>query len=245
MKLNNPSPGGGGGSGDMTKAVYDPQNAGKISGGTTGVGTGGVLSMVAAATNAGSITTDGGSGTAGGDINTTGAGQGGGSILTYANGTGAGGSIKTFGGDAGAGGSIDTHDGGGSINTRGTGSIELGAAGTRTTLTGAASADRSIAFPDAAGTVLLANGSGAALTDITAGQVGAAPSTQGVAADTGWGTQTFVGDKTVLVPDYDASTFSAAAALVGLDALNAQVGVLTDVVAALRIALALALRPNA
>jgi hypothetical protein len=52
------------------------------------------------------------------------------------------------------GGNINT-SGGGSIDTSGTGSIGLGATGTRTTLTGTASADRAIALPDASGTVAL------------------------------------------------------------------------------------------
>jgi len=60
------------------------------------------------------------------------------------------------GGSDAAGGSITTSNGGGSINTTGQGSIELGAAGgNRTTLTGNATTDRAIAFPDASGTLLL------------------------------------------------------------------------------------------
>ncbi len=138
----------------MDKGVYDPQNAGKISGDTTGVGAGGVLSMVAGANPAGSITTDATTGT-GGSINTGGgSGGSGGSVLTYG-GTGvAGGFIDTYG-DTSAGGSIDTHDGGGSINTRGVGLIELGAVGTRTSLVGTASADRSISLPNKAGTLAI------------------------------------------------------------------------------------------
>jgi hypothetical protein len=55
----------------------------------------------------------------------------------------------------GAGGSIDLSQGGGSINTRGTGSIGLGVSGTRTTLTGTATADRAISLPNASGTIAL------------------------------------------------------------------------------------------
>lgn len=75
--------------------------------------------------------------------------------------TGDGGSISTNDG----GGSIDTSNGGGAINTRGTGSIEFGIAGTRTTLTGTATADRAISLPDAAGTLALTS-------DITKSAVG-------------------------------------------------------------------------
>lgn len=110
----------------MTKAVYDPQNSGKISGGTTGAGTGGQLTMTADVANGGSISTAG--------FSTS------------------GGNITTYGGSA-AGGDIATHDGGGSINTRGTGSIQLGLVGSRTTISGNASVDRSVALPDASGTV--------------------------------------------------------------------------------------------
>jgi len=154
----------GSGSGDMTKAVYDPQDVGYISGATgaatnsgTG-GTGGVLFLYGGNgdTNigglAGTVITVGGNGDAtgnggnGGDIDTRGGiGNDGGHN---------GGSINTSGNLA-PGGSINTSDGGGSINTRGTGSIGLGASGTRTTVTGTATADRGIAFPNASGTVAL------------------------------------------------------------------------------------------
>jgi len=109
-------------------------------------------------------------GGAGGDIRT----YGGNGFATGSSGGdrpgGSGGTIDTSGGNASAGvagraggsittsnggGSIDTSNNGGSISTRGTGSIGLGASGTRTTLTGTASADRAIALPDASGTVAL------------------------------------------------------------------------------------------
>jgi hypothetical protein len=89
---------------------------------------------------------------AGGAINTSGfEGTAGGDILTYG-GEQAGGSILTYGGEQ-AGGSVETYDGGGSINTRGTGSIQFGATGTRTTLGGTATANRAISLPNASGTI--------------------------------------------------------------------------------------------
>jgi hypothetical protein len=216
----------GGGSGDMTKAVYDPRNLNKITGlqgsGPVGVGggVGGVLTMVGGDSglspqgpgggsggSAGEINTSGGhgftSGEIGGDygggnggtINTSGSnasdgtnGESGGNINTSNGGgdittSGSGGDITTSGsgGDINTsifGGSIDTSNGGGSISTRGTGSIGLGISGTRTTLTGTASADRAISLPNASGTLLLTNGSGASLTgtaaSLTAGEATAA-----------------------------------------------------------------------
>ncbi len=137
----------------MTKAVYDPQAVGKISGGTTGAGTGGVLSMVGSDVNAGTITTDAGAAAPGGNIDTHGGGAtaDGGRIATYGI-NAAGGSINTYGVNS-IGGSIDTYDGGGSIDTRGTGTIQLGANGTRTILNGGATSNRNITFMDADGTV--------------------------------------------------------------------------------------------
>jgi ribosomal protein S30 len=54
-----------------------------------------------------------------------------------------------------ASGSITTADGGGFIDTRGTGSIGLGVTGTRTTLTGTATANRALSLPNASGTLAL------------------------------------------------------------------------------------------
>ena len=55
-----------------------------------------------------------------------------------------------------SGGSINTAAGGGAIDTAGTGSIELGVTGTRTTFTGAASGtNKSIALPNLSGTVVV------------------------------------------------------------------------------------------
>jgi len=214
------------GSGDMTKAVYDPRNLNLITGlpgdGPVGVGggVGGALDMSGGDSglspqgpgggsggSAGEINTSGGngftsgepggdySGGNGGTINTSGSnasdgtnGEPGGNINTSNGGgdittSGSGGDIITsgFGGSIDtsvSGGSIDTSNGGGSISTRGTGSIGLGISGTRTTLTGTATADRAISLPNASGTLLLTDGSGASLTgtaaSLTAGEATAA-----------------------------------------------------------------------
>jgi hypothetical protein len=100
----------------------------------------------------------------GGSINTSGGGSintsGGGPINTSNNGgaintSNNGGAINTFGTNESIGGSIDTSDGGGSINLRGTGSVGFGINGTRTTVVGTATADRSISLPDASGVLAL------------------------------------------------------------------------------------------
>jgi len=153
----------GGGTGDMTKAVYDPRNLNKITGlpgadnGAQTGGLGGSISIEGgnAGANAGedggiagAITMSGGDGASGQ------AGAAGGAITTAAYNQYAGGNINTSASAFLPGGNINT-SGGGSIDTSGTGSIGLGATGTRTTLTGTASADRAIALPDASGTVAL------------------------------------------------------------------------------------------
>jgi hypothetical protein len=158
-------------------------NGGSItSNGATGVSaaTGGSLNMSGGNNGngtigfrGGNITTTGTATSAGGDINTS----GGGSINTSGGGGGSirldgsdpilpsgsidtralserGGNIETWGNNS-AGGSISTYDGGGSINTRGKGSIEFGTTGQRTTLTGTATANRAISLPDASGTIAL------------------------------------------------------------------------------------------
>lgn len=149
-----------GGAGDMTKAVYDPQNAGRISGITSGLNTGGTLSLDANANgSAGSISTAAGLGvgSSGGYILCNG-GVGdnspGGIVQTFGGGStnASGGSLITSGGTL-PGGSISTYDGGGSINTRGVGSIEFGVAGTRTTLNGQAASDITVLLPTTAGTL--------------------------------------------------------------------------------------------
>ena len=103
----------------------------------------------------GAINTTSGGGTintssGGGSINTS---NDGGSINTSGLEGYVGGDINTSASGDAAGGSIDTSVGGGSINTRGTGSIGLGVSGTRTTLTGTATADRAISLPNASGTI--------------------------------------------------------------------------------------------
>jgi hypothetical protein len=79
-----------------------------------------------------------------------------------------GGSIDVSGGVGGDGGSVKTSNGGGNIDTTGTGSIQLGTFGTRTTLTGTATADRAITLPDAAGVVALQSYVDAAIAAILA-----------------------------------------------------------------------------
>ena len=80
------------------------------------------------------------------------------SAVAYSHGAGSlnmsGSSDLSFDDDL-SGGSITTKDGGGSIDTTGTGSIGLGTIGTRTTLTGTATANRAISLPDKGGTIAL------------------------------------------------------------------------------------------
>jgi hypothetical protein len=156
---------------------------GSTSSGTGVGGTGGILVLTG---GNGEIGGSGNGGSAG-YINTSGAngnasnnGGNGGNIYTYG-GDANGGSISTQGG-ALAGGSIETYDGGGSISTRGTGSIELGVVGTRTTLTGSATTDQAISLPDASGTIAL-------LSDIPA-DTGITQLTGDVTAGPGNGSQT-------------------------------------------------------
>ena len=74
------------------------------------------------------------------------------------------------------GGSIITADGGGSIDTRNTGSIELGFNGTRTTVSGTATANRSINLPNESGTLALTQQSGDyEITDSTKGIIMKSP----------------------------------------------------------------------
>lgn len=165
-----------GGGGDMQKSVYDPQGAGYISGDTEGSNQGGLLSMDAGAAGiggsvttygtdsgaGGSISTNGGSspGANGGTISTNGSTESGGHIDTSSH-VHAGGNIDTFGGADLDGGDINTSNGGGSIDTRGSGSIQLGAAGTRTTVVGsAAEGDKTITLPNRTGTIIVPGNSG-------------------------------------------------------------------------------------
>jgi hypothetical protein len=114
----------------------------------------------------GSINTSGSSGFPGGSINlVSDANALAGSINMSSSNTNEGGSINTYGAGS-AGGSIDTWGGGGSINTRGTGSIGLGVSGTRTTLTGTATADRAISLPNRGGTVVVSDTSAGSGSDV-------------------------------------------------------------------------------
>jgi len=97
----------------------------------------------------------------GGYISTAGNTSAGGNIDTSGS-TTAGGNIYTNGVTA-AGGSIDTSDGGGSISTRGVGSIGLGVAATRTTLVGQATSARTVTLPDATGELALVSTFAAAM----------------------------------------------------------------------------------
>jgi hypothetical protein len=138
-------------------------NAGAFTGGTGGsvdVRGGNALSPGGNGGNGGSINLRGGdaeynqgeAGEPGGSIDLSGSNfGGGGSINLSSSGNGNGGSIDMSAG----GGSLITSLGGGSIDTRGTGSIELGVSGTRTTLTGTATAARAISLPNASGTLAL------------------------------------------------------------------------------------------
>lgn len=97
-----------------------------------------------------------------------------GSIYTWNDGQPHG-SINTGWGNSNIyGGSINTSEGGGSIDTRGTGSIEFGSVGTRTTLAGTATADRDISLPDSDGTLIVQGGNSITTYDgdITIGDLG-------------------------------------------------------------------------
>jgi len=134
------------GAGSINLSAGGAANFGNSSGGSI-VSTGGSAS----GQNGGTLNMSGGSGGGGGSIDTS---NGGGLISSAGSNTESGGSLNLSAG-AEPGGSINTSDGGGSINTRGTGSIGLGVSGTRTTLTGTATADRAISLPDTSGTIAL------------------------------------------------------------------------------------------
>lgn len=110
--------------------------------------------------NAGSINLSGGLGLGPGTAGV------GGSITMNGSSYARGGNLLMSGGFA-DGGDITTSGGGGSINTT-IGIIQLGVAGTRTTIQTTASSDVTINLPSASGTLLLANGVGTNLTNITA-----------------------------------------------------------------------------
>lgn len=116
-------------------------------------------------------------GSNGGYINTSGTDDPGGSIDTRGSdtGQGVGGNIFTYGTGDGSGGSIATYGGGGSINTRGTGSIGFGASGTRTTLNGNASNARTVTLPNITGTLpiaLISTSTSLSFSAITTGAFG-------------------------------------------------------------------------
>jgi hypothetical protein len=151
------------GTGDMLKSVYDPRNLGYITGlpGTDdGAQTGGLGGqLIFRGGNAGTGAGEDG-GAAGGFFASGSNGAGGlpggsgGGVYADAQNEHRGGNLNMGATSFLRGGDIIT-SGGGDINTSGTGSIGLGASGTRTTVTGTASADRAIALPDASGTVAL------------------------------------------------------------------------------------------
>lgn len=72
--------------------------------------------------------------------------------------SGDGGDLWLFGSGMLPGGSIYTHAGGGGLNTRGSGLLELGASGTRTTLRGSATTNIVQTFPDQNGILALRQG---------------------------------------------------------------------------------------
>jgi len=155
------------------------------------------------------ITANGGSatGTSAGSIYTHGgvaAGASGGIIYTY--------------GQTLPGGAINTSDGGGSIDTRGTGSIQFGSTGTRTTLNGAASSNWTLTLPTGPGSdgqVLQTNGSGTtswatvssgltigttAITGGTSGRVLMSGATVSEQATTGTGDIVMASSPTLVTP---------------------------------------------
>lgn len=123
--------------------------------------------------NGGSINLSGGYDTGnGGSINLSSAFNGaGGSIVSVGTNNASGGSLTMSAGASGNGGSINTDNDGGSINTRGTGSIELGITGTRTTLVGTATAPRSISLPNASGTLVSVSTNGTVVSPTNFWQV--------------------------------------------------------------------------
>ena len=132
---------------------------------------GGSISTTGDASNGaypgGSINTAGGVTSLGGDINTSGSGAN------------AGGSINTSAG----GGSISTSNGGGSISTTGTGSIELGVTGTRTTFRGnAATVNKTIDLPNLSGTVVVTAATSATATQALFAQATGFPAYRAIAS---------------------------------------------------------------
>jgi len=130
--------------------------------GGAGASVGGVIAGLGGASTATDVGGSGGVvGLQGGNAGVGGAGGQGGTLnmaggnATPTNPGGNSGSINISGQDDAPGGSIRTAAGGGSINTTGTGTIEFGTSGTRTTVTGTATTDRAISLPDNDGTLAL------------------------------------------------------------------------------------------
>lgn len=148
----------GGSGGSITTTAGPSAPGGSINTSASNASAGGDINTSSSDSPGGYINTSGDI-SSGGHIDTRGRLQPGGSINTSGSLDGFGGSINTSGGTY-DGGSINTSDGGGSIDTRGVGSIQLGVTGTRTTLNGSASvSDKTITLPDATGTIALTSDS--------------------------------------------------------------------------------------
>ena len=186
----------------LVTPVLGAATATSINGITISAGGSGTLTM------AGSINTSNNGGdintSYGGEINTSGNSTSvGGYIKTYGQSTLNGGYIDTHAstanggfidtsGENGAGGSIDTHGGGGSINTSvgggsisttGTGSIELGVTGTRTTFRGnAATVNKTIDLPNLTGTVVVTAATSATATQALFAQATGFPAYRAIAS---------------------------------------------------------------
>ena len=145
----------------LVTPVLGAATATSINGITISAGGSGTLTM------AGSIDTS----VSGGNIETH---NNGGGIFTY----GGGGAIST----STSGGSISTSNGGGSISTTGTGSIELGVTGTRTTFRGnAATVNKTIDLPNLTGTVVVTAATSATATQALFAQATGFPAYRAIA----------------------------------------------------------------
>jgi len=159
----NMSAGIGGSGGSITTTAGPSAPGGSINTSASSASAGGDINTSSSDSPGGYINTSGSLGS-GGNIDTRGQMQNGGSINTSGGVEhefgGAGGSINTSGGTY-DGGSINTSDGGGSINTRGVGSIQLGVIGRRTTLVGSSSelGNKTITLPGITGTIALTSDS--------------------------------------------------------------------------------------
>ena len=158
--LENGGVGGAGGSINISAGRHS--QTGQSINPSTGAGLGGNGGSIQLLGGSGGEENNGANGGNGGTI----LGDGGGAITVGQNAQGEAilatgynaGTINFSAGYNGAGGNINISDGGGSINTRGTGSIELGVTGTRTTLNGSASgSNKTITLPNATGTIALTN----------------------------------------------------------------------------------------